>query len=175
MLNVLQAHGYIDVNDGEPIPNPSQEFLRFWQEKLSGLLPGSTRIPDPVDEDMYDREINEQILTIAIEEGIIDEDLAARAREAEDMNAVLPPEVTEAFNNPNDPLWKAAYQRVSIAKAGIEGVRMTSVCRELGRAIEMAAFMDAVAERFGAVYGRRPVEVGHEALARRAEAGAPVA
>jgi hypothetical protein len=126
VLNVLQAHGYIDVNDGEPIPNPSQEFLRFWQEKLSGrLLPGSTRIPDPVDEDMYDREINEQILTIAIEEGIIDEDLAARAREAEDMNAVLPPEVTEAFNNPNDPLWKAAYQRVSLAKAGIEGVRMS--------------------------------------------------
>ncbi|MGZ5347185.1 MAG: lipoyl(octanoyl) transferase LipB [Solirubrobacterales bacterium] len=62
-----------------------------------------------------------------------------------------------------------------IVPCGIEGVRMTSVCRELGRAVEMAGFMDAVAERFGAVYGRRPVEVGHEVLARRAETGAPVA
>ena len=62
-----------------------------------------------------------------------------------------------------------------IVPCGIEGVRMTSVCRELGQAVEMAGFMDAVAERFGAVYGRRPVVVGHEALARRAETGAPVA
>ena len=44
---------------------------------------------------------------------------------------------------------------------------MTSVCRELGGRYGMGGFMDAVAERFGEVYGRRPVEVGPaEGLAR---------
>jgi lipoyl(octanoyl) transferase len=61
-----------------------------------------------------------------------------------------------------------------IVPCGIEGVRMTSVCRELGREADMFAFMDLVSERFGATYGREPVEVGAEELLRRVGAPAPV-
>jgi lipoyl(octanoyl) transferase len=46
-----------------------------------------------------------------------------------------------------------------IVPCGIQDCRMTSVCRELGAEQDMGAFMDAVAERFGDVYGRGPVEV----------------
>lgn len=51
-----------------------------------------------------------------------------------------------------------------IVPCGIEGCRMTSVCRELGGEQDMAAFMDVVTERFGEVYGRGPVPVGPERL-----------
>jgi lipoyl(octanoyl) transferase len=53
-----------------------------------------------------------------------------------------------------------------IVPCGIEGVQMTSVCRELGREQEMGAFMDVIRDRFGDVYGREPVEVPSEQLLR---------
>jgi lipoyl(octanoyl) transferase len=51
-----------------------------------------------------------------------------------------------------------------IVPCGIEGVRMTSVCRELGREQGMGAFMDVVRDRFGEVYDRDPVEVSQEVM-----------
>jgi lipoyl(octanoyl) transferase len=44
-----------------------------------------------------------------------------------------------------------------VVPCGIEGVRMTSLCRELGSEVDMDAYMDVVAERFGEIYGREPV------------------
>ena len=46
-----------------------------------------------------------------------------------------------------------------IVPCGIEAVRMTSLCRELGAEQDLDRFADTLAERFGEVYGRRPVEV----------------
>jgi lipoyl(octanoyl) transferase len=43
-----------------------------------------------------------------------------------------------------------------IVPCGIEGCRMTSVCRELGSEQDMDRFMDVVSERFGEVYDREP-------------------
>ena len=57
-----------------------------------------------------------------------------------------------------------------IVPCGIEGCRMTSVCRELGGEQDMGAFMDTVAERFAEIYEREPVEVEPEALAEWADA-----
>lgn len=54
-----------------------------------------------------------------------------------------------------------------IVPCGIEGVQMTSVCRELGEAQLMDAFMDLVAGRFGEIYEREPVVVDRSALAER--------
>ena len=45
-----------------------------------------------------------------------------------------------------------------VVPCGLDGVQMTSLCRELGAEQDMDAFMDTVAERFGEIYGRRPVE-----------------
>jgi lipoyl(octanoyl) transferase len=44
-----------------------------------------------------------------------------------------------------------------IVPCGIEGVAMTSLSRELGAEQDLGAFADALAARFGAVYGRAPV------------------
>ena len=41
---------------------------------------------------------------------------------------------------------------------GIE-VRMTSICRELGAAQDLAAYMDVVGERFCEIYDRTRVEI----------------
>jgi lipoyl(octanoyl) transferase len=46
-----------------------------------------------------------------------------------------------------------------IVPCGIESCRMTSLTRELGAEQDLAAFATTVAERFGVVYGRPPVEV----------------
>jgi lipoyl(octanoyl) transferase len=54
-----------------------------------------------------------------------------------------------------------------IVPCGIEGVRMTSVSRELGREHEMDAFEDIVAERFGEIYERKPVELSADELSER--------
>ena len=51
-----------------------------------------------------------------------------------------------------------------IVPCGIEGCRMTSVCRELGAERDMAAFMDVVAKRFGEVYDRDVIDVPRERL-----------
>ncbi len=44
-----------------------------------------------------------------------------------------------------------------IVPCGIEGVAMTSLSRELGRAQDLGAFADTVAARFGEVYERAPI------------------
>jgi lipoyl(octanoyl) transferase len=51
-----------------------------------------------------------------------------------------------------------------IVPCGIDGCRMTSLCRELGAEQDMSAFMDGVAERFGGLYERQPVEVEPDAI-----------
>jgi lipoyl(octanoyl) transferase len=71
-----------------------------------------------------------------------------------------------------------------VVPCGIEGVRMTSLCRELraedetGRADArprmMDAYMDAVAERFGKIYGRAPVPTDAESLTELLGEPAPV-
>jgi lipoyl(octanoyl) transferase len=61
-----------------------------------------------------------------------------------------------------------------IVPCGIEGVRMTSVCRELGSEHEMDRFADTVAERFGEIYEREPVAVAAEELRERAGAALSV-
>jgi lipoyl(octanoyl) transferase len=55
-----------------------------------------------------------------------------------------------------------------IVPCGIEGVRMTSLCRELGAEQDIGAYMDTVCERFGEVYEREPVPVEMRSLAGRA-------
>ena len=59
-----------------------------------------------------------------------------------------------------------------VVPCGIEGVRMTSLCRELGSEVDMDAYMDVVSERFGEIYGREPVPTDPVALAELA--GEPV-
>jgi lipoyl(octanoyl) transferase len=51
-----------------------------------------------------------------------------------------------------------------IVPCGIDGCRMTSLCRELKAEQDMGEFMDVVTERFGTLYDREPVEVEPEAL-----------
>ncbi len=51
-----------------------------------------------------------------------------------------------------------------VVPCAIEGVRMTSVCRELGAEQDLDAFATVLRDRFGEVYGRRPVEVELAAL-----------
>jgi lipoyl(octanoyl) transferase len=51
-----------------------------------------------------------------------------------------------------------------IVPCGIDGCRMTSICRELGAEQDPGQFMDAIAERFGSIYKRQPVEVDPEVI-----------
>jgi len=69
-----------------------------------------------------------------------------------------------------------------VIPCGIEGVRMTSICRELGAAQDLAAYMDVVGERFCEIYDRTPVEIEAGELSKRvpgtealAAAGPPAA
>ena len=57
-----------------------------------------------------------------------------------------------------------------IVPCGIEGVRMTSVCRELGAEQSMDALMNVVTTRFADVYEREPVLVEPDRLAQWAGA-----
>lgn len=57
-----------------------------------------------------------------------------------------------------------------IVPCGIEGARATSLSRELGAEQDLGGFADAVAQRFGEVFGRTPVEVGHAELMERSGA-----
>ncbi|HEY7266834.1 MAG TPA: lipoyl(octanoyl) transferase LipB [Solirubrobacterales bacterium] len=59
-----------------------------------------------------------------------------------------------------------------VVPCGIEGVRMTSITRELGSEVDMQAYMDVVSERFAEIYGREPVSTDPQALADLA--GEPV-
>jgi lipoyl(octanoyl) transferase len=61
-----------------------------------------------------------------------------------------------------------------IVPCGIEGVRMTSVCRELGAEQDMDDYMDVVAERFGEIYEREPIPTEPASLAARLDEPAPV-
>jgi lipoyl(octanoyl) transferase len=51
-----------------------------------------------------------------------------------------------------------------IVPCGIEGVAMTSLSRELGAEQDLGAFAEAVAARFGEVYGRSPAATDPAAL-----------
>jgi lipoyl(octanoyl) transferase len=61
-----------------------------------------------------------------------------------------------------------------IVPCGIEGVQMTSVCRELGEPADMAEFMDVVTSRFGSVFAREPVMASPRELAQRVDQAAAV-
>jgi lipoate-protein ligase B len=61
-----------------------------------------------------------------------------------------------------------------VVPCGIEGVRMTSLCRELGSEVDMDAYMEVVAEGFGEIYGRDPVPTEFDALAELVGEPAPV-
>ena len=61
-----------------------------------------------------------------------------------------------------------------VVPCGIEGVRMTSLCRELGAEVDMDAYMDVVSQRFGEIYGRKPVATEPEALAELLGEPAPI-
>jgi len=61
-----------------------------------------------------------------------------------------------------------------VVPCGIEGVRMTSLCRELGAELDMDGYMDIVSERFGEIYGRKPVATEPETLAELLGEAAPV-
>jgi lipoyl(octanoyl) transferase len=56
-----------------------------------------------------------------------------------------------------------------IVPCGIEGVRMTSVCRELGAERDLDEVMTSVAERYGEIFERAPAEVTAAQLADRVE------
>jgi lipoyl(octanoyl) transferase len=51
-----------------------------------------------------------------------------------------------------------------VVPCAIEGVRMTSACRELGAEQDLDRFATAVRDRFAEAFGRRPVEVDEAAL-----------
>jgi lipoyl(octanoyl) transferase len=61
-----------------------------------------------------------------------------------------------------------------IVPCGIEGVRMTSVCREVGAEQDMDDYMDVVGERFGEIYEREPIPTEPASLAARLDEPAPV-
>jgi lipoyl(octanoyl) transferase len=61
-----------------------------------------------------------------------------------------------------------------VVPCGIEGVRMTSICREFGSEVDMDACMDVVTERFGELYDREPVPTTPEALGELLGEPAPV-
>ncbi len=45
-----------------------------------------------------------------------------------------------------------------IVPCGIDGCRMTSICRELGAVQEMTSYVDLVAQRFGEIFERQPID-----------------
>ena len=47
-----------------------------------------------------------------------------------------------------------------IVPCGIDGCRMTSVCRELGVEQDMEAYMEIVTRRFGEIFERKPILAG---------------
>jgi len=60
-----------------------------------------------------------------------------------------------------------------IVPCGIDGCRMTSVCRELGAEQDLAASMEIVAQRFGEIFEREPVPSG-DRVAELTRDAAPV-
>jgi lipoyl(octanoyl) transferase len=60
-----------------------------------------------------------------------------------------------------------------VVPCGIDGCRMTSVCRELGGEEEMEGYMEIVARRFGEIFEREPVRADDRVATLSGEA-APV-
>jgi lipoyl(octanoyl) transferase len=56
-----------------------------------------------------------------------------------------------------------------VVPCGIEGCRMTSLCRELGAAQDLAAYMDVVSERFSQIYSRQLAPLEAADLAERVD------
>ncbi|MQA73831.1 MAG: lipoyl(octanoyl) transferase LipB [Solirubrobacterales bacterium] len=61
-----------------------------------------------------------------------------------------------------------------IVPCAIDGVAMTSLCRELGSEQDLEAFAATLVERFGELYGREPVATTVDELVDRAPAAAPL-
>ena len=61
-----------------------------------------------------------------------------------------------------------------VVPCGIDGVRMTSLCRELSGEQDMDGYLGQVAQRFAEIFGRRALEVSPAALDEMIGAGAPV-
>ena len=61
-----------------------------------------------------------------------------------------------------------------IVPCGLEGVRMTSITRELGAERDMEGYMDRVSTLFGEIYGREPVPTDLGALNELTGRPAPV-
>jgi lipoyl(octanoyl) transferase len=61
-----------------------------------------------------------------------------------------------------------------VVPCGIEGVRMTSICREFGSEVDMDACMDVAVEGFSKIYGRDPVPTDLDTLTERLGEPAPV-
>jgi len=61
-----------------------------------------------------------------------------------------------------------------VVPCGIEGVRMTSICREFGSEVDMDACIDTVVEQFSEIYGREPVATDLEELTERRGERSPV-
>lgn len=122
VANVVQSQ----VNpSGGPIADPVTQVMNKAATVTSGALPGSTKVTPRTGTEAINREINETIITIAEEKGLISADEAERARQAEATGQTLPPVVTEAMSNPDDPLYQEAYRRVSIKNVGLRAVRAT--------------------------------------------------
>jgi lipoyl(octanoyl) transferase len=62
-----------------------------------------------------------------------------------------------------------------IVPCAIDGVGMTSICRELGVEQDMDAFSRALVERFGELFERNPVEITVRELVERAPGAADLA
>jgi lipoyl(octanoyl) transferase len=61
-----------------------------------------------------------------------------------------------------------------VVPCGIDGVRMTSICKERRELQDMAGYMDVVTERFAEIFERRPREMDPAGLEEMAGAGASV-
>jgi lipoyl(octanoyl) transferase len=62
-----------------------------------------------------------------------------------------------------------------IVPCAIDGVRMTSLCRERGSEQDLEAFATTLAEEFGETYGRDPVDLPLATLVDRVAGAAPLA
>ena len=61
-----------------------------------------------------------------------------------------------------------------VVPCGIDGVRMTSICKERRELQEMAGYMDVVTERFAEIFERRPEETEPATLEELVGTGASV-
>ncbi|MGC4107042.1 MAG: hypothetical protein QM753_11950 [Thermomicrobiales bacterium] len=115
---------------GGVIADPYQKALRWGAEKVSAVaaevgMPGAKPVAPKTGTEQKNREINEMIITIAEEKGIISSDVAERARQADANGQTLPDEVVTAMNNPDDPLWQEAYQRVAVKDVVLRTTKAT--------------------------------------------------